>query len=960
MTSYVLTRLEKAQDRYIIERELGAGGMATVYLAHDSKHDRKVAIKVLRPDVAAVIGVDRFLHEIKIAAKLNHPHIVAVHDSGQIDRLLYFTMPFVEGETLRGRLNRERQLSLDEALRIVHQVATALSYAHGRGVIHRDIKPENILLSGGVAVVADFGIARAISAAGGETLTGPGLSLGTLGYMSPEQAAGSPDLDGRSDIYSLGCLLHEMLLGRPPERLLDGTTLETGRITDAPAEERLLLDGLPPSVEHVLVKSLAQSRADRFANADELAKAIATPPQGVATTVPIVPVGPERRRRVPVVALAAAVLAAAAIGFFLLGPRSDPNFDPDLIAIAPFDVLGDELSMWRHGLADLLSASLDGVGPLRSVPPSVVINRWEGRADAVSAASLGTDIGAGLALVGQLVSAGTDSARVVATLYDVASERSIAQFDLRDRADRVDRLADSVAVGVISNLSRDRRLAGWQLRSLGSSSPAALRAFLRGEHFYRGFDMDSAEWYYGRAIELDSSFALAYSRRSWALGWSAYRDGEFTSLQLRAGELNHGLAQRESLLVVADSIRGALSQFAGEATDWADYRRLFNTLEIAALLYPFDPQVWYELGEARYHEGPYIGVTDEEAYEAFNRAVALDSAFVPAYRHLIELALLLEGGESGARVAEQYRSRADSSVYMDAAHVTHALVDPELADHPDTERALAALPLEGVYQVWYDLKWWPDPDETAVRIARLWAEHDESLGGRDMLAVTLAYRGHLQEALMLEDRRLPPLFASLVRLGAVPHDTAVAVFEGWLADGNAVGIYQALRWWQQVGDTASLERAAARWDSIRPEVRQELHVRVNDAARTARAYAVLARGDTLEALSQLEDIPDWPRCFYCYDHRLTRAQVLARLGRDREAAELLDHMPFELFFAPASEAVVAALERGRVHERLGNREAAVTAFSYVVDAWRNADPELQPMVEEARLALQRLTGEGGG
>jgi serine/threonine protein kinase/tetratricopeptide (TPR) repeat protein len=945
-------------SRYVIERELGRGGMATVYLAHDLKQDRKVAIKVLRPDIAEMIGVDRFLREIKIVANLSHPHIVPVHDSGQADGLLYFTMPYVDGESLRGRLNRRGRLSLEESLRIVREVATALRYAHARGIIHRDIKPENILLSGGVAVVTDFGIARAVSVAGGKGLTGPDMSLGTIGYMSPEQAAGKPDVDARSDIYSLGCLLYEMLVGRPPGRWLDKAAVTTGRITDAAPDERLHLDSIPPAVEHVLVRSLAQSPDQRFTDADGLLSAIAAPPDSAVTTVTAPPVRHHRRRWWLGIG-AIAVLAVSTLAVIRFGLRFESDIDPDLIAVAPFDVLGGELSTWSHGLVDLLSASLDGAGPLRTVAPSVVIRRWDGRADAVGAESLGTGLGAGLVLFGRLVSAGMDSARAVATLYDVANGRAFAQFDVRDRSDRVDRLADSLAVRIIEDLSRDRRLAGWELRSLGSSSPAALRAFLRGEQHYREFNMDSAAWYYERAIELDSAFALAYSRRSWALGWTIFREPEFVASQLRAGELNHGLARRESLLVVADSIRGATAEFVGDSAAWADYRRLMTTLESAALQYPFDPQVLYELGEARYHEGPYIGVTDRQAYNALSRAVALDSAFMPAYRHLIELTLLLEGREAGRRVVEEYIERVGSNVYGDAAHVTYSLLDAERADDPDTDSALAALSLEGLFQTWYDLKWWPDPDEAAVRVARSWAEREESLGGRETLAVTLAYRGHLREALDLEGDQLPALYASLVRLGAVQRDSAAAVFAGWLDDGNGLGIYQALSWWMQQRDTASLQRAAVRWDSLSVELPLKRRPRQEDAARVARAYLALARGDTVEALQRLADIPNWPQCYYCYDVQLTRARVLARLGRDREAAELLDHMPFERQFAPASEAVVAALERGRVHERLGNRDAAIRAFSYVVDAWRYADPELHPLVDEAREALQRLTGEGG-
>ena len=212
-----LDRLNAAlAGRYEIERKIGQGGMATVYLAHDIKHDRKVAVKVLRPELAAVIGAERFVQEIKTTANLQHPHILALFDSGEADSFLYYVMPLVEGETLRAKLDREKQLSVDEAIEISTAVAAALDYAHRHEVVHRDIKPENILLHDGQPVVADFGIALAISAAGGSRLTETGLSLGTPHYMSPEQATADRDLDARSDVYSLACVTYEMLVGEPP------------------------------------------------------------------------------------------------------------------------------------------------------------------------------------------------------------------------------------------------------------------------------------------------------------------------------------------------------------------------------------------------------------------------------------------------------------------------------------------------------------------------------------------------------------------------------------------------------------------------------------------------------------------------------------------------------------------------------------------------------------------------
>jgi serine/threonine-protein kinase len=203
-------------DRYTLERELGRGGMAVVYEALDVRHDRTVAIKVLRPELAASLGAERFLREIQIAAKLTHPNILPLHDSGEADGTLFYVMPYIEGESLRDLLSREKQLSIDDALQITREVGDALSYAHSLGVVHRDIKPENILFQAGHAVVADFGIARAVSEAGGESLTETGLAVGTPAYMSPEQATATKEIDARTDVYSLGCVLYEMLSGETP------------------------------------------------------------------------------------------------------------------------------------------------------------------------------------------------------------------------------------------------------------------------------------------------------------------------------------------------------------------------------------------------------------------------------------------------------------------------------------------------------------------------------------------------------------------------------------------------------------------------------------------------------------------------------------------------------------------------------------------------------------------------
>src|SRR6266545_1691638 len=270
-----VSRLSAAlAGRYTIERELGAGGMATVYLAHDVRHDRKVALKVLRPELAAVIGAERFFIEIKTTANLQHPHILPLFDSGAADSFLFYVMPFIEGESLRDRLNREKQLPIAEAVRIATEIAGALDYAHRHNVIHRDIKPENVLLHDGQALVADFGIALAASKAGGSRMTETGMSLGTPTYMSPEQAMGEREITARSDVYALGCVTYEMLIGEPPFTGPTAQAVVARVVTESPRPLVPQRHTIPRHVEAAALTALEKLPADRFATAAEFADAL--------------------------------------------------------------------------------------------------------------------------------------------------------------------------------------------------------------------------------------------------------------------------------------------------------------------------------------------------------------------------------------------------------------------------------------------------------------------------------------------------------------------------------------------------------------------------------------------------------------------------------------------------------------------------------------------------------------
>ena len=507
-----LPRLNSAlADRYRIERELGQGGMATVYLADDVKHRRKVAVKVLRPELAAALGAERFLREIETTANLRHPHILPLYDSGDAGGFLFYVMPFVEGESLRDRLGREKQLPIADALAIAREVADALGYAHARGVVHRDIKPENILLEGGHAVVADFGIARAVSAAGADRLTQTGMSIGTPLYMSPEQSAGGPDLDGRSDLYSLGCVLYEMLGGQPP---FTGPTAEAVTrqhlITDA-APITNLRPTVPAEVAGALARTLAKNPADRFNPAAQFVQALSTATVAATLAPPTTAV---RRSPVQPALVAAGVVILIAAAWFggraLLG--SGPAGTIERVAVLPMDnQTGDSGQAF---FADGMTRELIGV--LTDAGVRVLGHRAVAayRNTTLPASQIARELGVDAIVVGAVLKAG-DVVQVAAELTDPRTGENLWARTFSRPAPHVVTLQHEVALEIARGIRA--RLTPDQERALGAArpvNPKAYAQYLLGEEQANlrtpeGFRR-SVE-YLTRSIALDSTFAPAWA-----------------------------------------------------------------------------------------------------------------------------------------------------------------------------------------------------------------------------------------------------------------------------------------------------------------------------------------------------------------------------------------------------------------------------------------------------------------
>ncbi len=666
-----LERLQAAlASRYRVVREVGRGGMATVYLAEDLKHVRQVAVKVLRPELAGALGPERFLREIQIAAVLAHPHILPLHDSGEVDGFVYYVMPFVEGETLHDRLVRQHQLPISEAVRIVQEVADALTYAHRLGVIHRDIKPGNILFMGGHAVVADFGVATAIGAAGGERITETGLALGTPVYMSPEQALGQDDIDGSSDTYALGCVLYEMLVGDPPFGGSSSQAVLARKLSEPAPRLATVRDTVSPALETAVHRALARIPADRFGTTAEFAAAVADAVASGGASDQI-----DARRRVSwTVPLLLAVLIIALIGaaWFLRGglrgvvaTSLGDAHRPAIIAVFPFENLGPaDDEYFAVGMTDEIARRLAEVSGLGLVP-SRAVKRYAHTQ--MTMREIGRELGTDYLLVGSVRWAGTDSrsrnARITVELVRAQDERQLWTTTYDRVITDIFKVQSDIAAQVIERMGV-APLEGEsnRLSAHPTENREAYLLYLKGRYFWNKrteADIQTALDYFQRAVDLDPGYSRAWVgiADAWIFrGWysrlapretfpkaksAALRALEFDSTQAEAHasmahilfEFDHDwpTAEREYRRAIELDPKYATAHhwYGGFLSAMGRHEEALQQALTARTIDPLSPiiQTWIGL---RYY---FAGKTDEAITE-YRKALELDRDFAPAHWHL--------------------------------------------------------------------------------------------------------------------------------------------------------------------------------------------------------------------------------------------------------------------------------------------------------------------------------------
>src|SRR5215212_5639862 len=472
---------DSLSQAYSIDRELGKGGMATVYLAQDLKHDRVVALKVLHPDLAASLGPDRFLREIKLAARLNHPHILPLFDSGSADGMLYYVMPYVEGESLRERIDRENKIPIDEAIRLTQGIASALDYAHRQGIVHRDVKPENVMLYENMPMVMDFGIAKAVSAAGSETLTQTGMMVGTPAYVSPEQAAGETNLDGKSDQYSLACVVYEMITGERPFAGATPQAIMAKRFSETPKPLRAIRNTVPESVEKAVARAMSTDASGRYSTTAQFGQALASGSLATPTNTAALPVAP--------------VSAAKSVAVL---PFANQSADP-------------ENEYLTDGIADEIISALTKIQSLR-VTSRTSAFAFKGKNEDIS--EIGHKLKVSTVLEGSVRRLG-NRLRVTAQLVNVADGSNLwsERYDreIEDIFEIQDDISQSIVKALRVILTEGEKK---QIEKVRVVDVKAYDYYLRGRQYFhqlRRKSLEFARQMFNRAIEIDPDYARAYA-----------------------------------------------------------------------------------------------------------------------------------------------------------------------------------------------------------------------------------------------------------------------------------------------------------------------------------------------------------------------------------------------------------------------------------------------------------------
>ena len=609
--------------------------MSHVFVAEESALGRRVVVKVLPPDLGVGLNVERFRREIQLAASLQHPHVVPLLAAGQAEGLLFFTMPLVEGESLRTKLAREGEQPIGESVRMLRDIVDALAYAHTRGVVHRDIKPDNILVSHHHALVTDFGVAKALSeSTGGATFTSAGVALGTPAYMAPEQAAADPHTDHRADIYALGAVAYEMLSGRPPFTGATAQTVLAAQVTKTPEPIGEARSSVPPGLGALVMRCLEKKPADRWQTADELLgqlEAMATPSSGMVPTQAMR--GVRRPTRLGLIAATLGIVVAAVAGWLIRGRSNAPvaAVDPRAVAIFPFRVSGAEpsLAYLREGVVELLAVKLTGEGGPRAVDPSAALSAWRRQAgssgdelDRAGALVLARTLGAGKAVQGSIVGS---PARLTFTAALVGGGGDDARVSVEGPLDSLSVLMDRLTAGLLADVPN----VGGALAQLTTASLPALRAYLDGQSQYRRGSYHEAVKHFERALDLDSTFALAGLGLANAAGWccSGVERGQ---RQAWAGKERLGPADRAVL-------QGRVGPRYPEVSSALEHHRAWQrAVEVA----PDRPDAWYGFGDILFHWGLVFGISDpwQRTTSAFRRSLQLDSTFAGPLEHMVELA----------------------------------------------------------------------------------------------------------------------------------------------------------------------------------------------------------------------------------------------------------------------------------------------------------------------------------